>query len=146
MLGRLGKIEWASSNRVEIPSLPIGLALFKYDEFGRDVAVSWRVGAKSDGIIQTRTMVASPTYRPTLPETSLRATGTPIEFAVVDGQPSISLCMLFLARSDTRSARNGLWHVRADLADAIPEPWKSVLTRRRTGEFLAQTSASGIVQ
>lgn len=118
---------WAISGR---HSSEVGLLIGRYDKIGCDVQVSFSVGR---GISYWRTLVASSNYIPDIPSKMTLLTGSVSKFCVVDGQPNVTLKVLFIAKSDVKSGRNGIWHVRTKLQDDLPLPMHQMLTYGRTG-------------
>jgi hypothetical protein len=120
---------WSKSERDE--STPeVRLALFPHNSANVDVQVSFSVG---HGFQRWRSQVASPTYRPILSTLDAIQTGQVVQFAVVEGEPTVTLFALFLARSDVESSRNTLWRVRKRLESVLDEPLRHCLTHGRTG-------------
>lgn len=97
---------------------------------GCDVQVSFSLAS---GDRRCRSIVASPDYVPAIVAPRTFKTGVIHSFATVEGDPTIHLFALFLARSDTRSLRNGLWRVRDHLAGSLPAAFCGMLTYGRTG-------------
>jgi hypothetical protein len=122
---------WVKSERDQQPP-NIRCVLFPYDRNGLDVQVNFGVG-KSNRI--WRTLVPSASYRPTIPEQIVLRTARIHHFATIAGNPSIELCVLFIAKANVTSSRSTLWRVRKQLAQDIPEPWRQCLTHSRTGQF-----------
>jgi hypothetical protein len=120
---------WSKSARQNVTEAQ--LSLLPYDDMGTDVQVTFAVG---QGYQRGRCTVASATYRPSVPSRREFGCGVVERFACLDGDPPVALLVLFLARRDVRSARNGLWHLRGDLADGITdERLRRMLTYGRTG-------------
>jgi hypothetical protein len=128
-------IEWCKSDRSQTGDFVVRLLLGSYDSMGRDVQVAFSLAS---GDRRYRSMVASPTYVPEIVAPRKFQTGVIESFAVVDGDPTIHLLGLFLARSDVRSLRNGLWRVRDHLVDSLPEAFHGMLTYGRTGMLIGE--------
>jgi len=113
--------------------MEIHLALFPYDKASIDVQVNFGV---SRSIILGRSVLPSPTYVPKVPPRREVRAGRVEPFALLEGTPSIELSFLFIAREDVKSARNGLWHLRPELAARVENPQlRRVLTYGRTGRL-----------
>jgi hypothetical protein len=70
---------------------------------------------------------ASSFYAPLIAET-----GVPVWFGAVTGQPALRLGVLLIAEANTRTARTGLWHLRAGVT--VPSPaWTACLDYGRSG-------------
>jgi hypothetical protein len=121
--------EWCKSERGEA-SPEVRLALFPYDDAGLDVQVNFSVG---HGGRRWRTLVPSRLYRPELPASRELQTARIFRFATVEGDPPISLFVVFLARDDVESSRSALWRVRERPESGLNEPFRHWLTHGRTG-------------
>ena len=111
----------------------VDLVLFPYDKAGCDVQVNYSV---SGGNRRCRTRVPSATYVPVLPPHHEFRCGSVQSFARVEGNPTVDLLILFLARRDVRSARCGLWHLRKGSLDSIlDESLRRILTYGRRGRL-----------
>lgn len=53
----------------------------------------------------------------------------------IQGDPCIDFLGLFLAKWDTKTGRDGIWHIRPHLRESLPEQMVVPLTYGRTGEF-----------
>jgi len=62
-------------------------------------------------------------------------TGTLVELVSIGGEEPMSMGALFLARRDTKTARNGFWRLRAPLQTGVPEPFRTILSGPRRGEL-----------
>ena len=121
------KVEWVLSER---DAKEVRLWLVPYDGTGIDVQVGFSVGK---GSRRWRTMLPSPFYRPEIIAPWLAETGRVIEFCQIPGSPVIWLKALFLAKSDVQVGRNGVWHLRRELAGSLSSPFEKMLTWGRTG-------------
>jgi hypothetical protein len=130
-------VEWYKSERGSAEKLEVRLALFPYGSDGLDVQVNFSVG---HGGGRWRSIVASRECLPVIPDRREMRTGIIERFAEVAGTPRMNLAILFIARRDVRSARNGLWRVGKELAHSIPEPFQRVLTYGRSGRIVGLTS------
>jgi hypothetical protein len=61
-------------------------------------------------------------------------TGNLVELVSIGGDTQLALGALFLARSDVKNARNGVWRVRGEIAEGAPEPLRGILKGPRRGE------------
>lgn len=127
-----GRVSWCKSGRATPEGQPVRLLLGHYDSAMRDVQVNFSVG---DGGVVSRTVVDSPTYRPSIfpPMTITTARFTP--FTTVEGASPVQLFALFLVGSDVKVGRNRLWHLRPKLAESVPTDFRKLLTYGRTGEW-----------
>jgi hypothetical protein len=124
--------KWAKSQRGEA-TREVRLALFPYDELGKDVQVNFSVGR---GYLLARSELPSPAYRPVMCGQQTFQCGLIKTFTQLVGDPYLDLLILFLARQDVRSARNGLWHLRPALADSISsDSIRQMMTYGRTGHL-----------
>ncbi len=124
-----GRCQWRKCEKREGPP-DVRLMLLHYDEAGMNVRVSFSVGG---GERNWQTVVPSASYRPRLPDIQTLQSACIHRFAAIDGEPPVDLSILFLARADVESLRNGLWRVRKRLAPAVPEPYRRWLTYGRGG-------------
>jgi hypothetical protein len=124
--------KWAKSQRGEA-TRELRLALFPYDEMGKDVQVNFSVGR---GYLFARSELPSSDHRPVISGKQTFQSGVIKKFTQVVGDPYLDLLILFLARQDVRSARNGLWHLRPALADSISsDSIRQMMTYGRTGHL-----------
>lgn len=127
-------VEWCKSERANPESQPVRLLLGTYDSAKRDVQVNFSVGR---GGVVSRTVVDSPTYRPKIQTTMTVSTTNVIQFPTVEGSRPVQLFALFLAGSDVKVGRNGLWRLRPKLVESVPVDFRKLLTYGRTGEWAA---------
>jgi hypothetical protein len=132
-----GVAEWCKSERRSAEKLDVRLALFPYDAAHLDVQVNFSVG--HDGG-RRRSILLSHEYMPEIPERREMRTGIIERFTEVASSPRVGLSLLLIARRDVRSARNGLWRVRSELADSIPEPFRRIVTYGRRGRIAGLTN------
>jgi hypothetical protein len=128
------RVTWCKSERANPEGQPVRLFLGNYDSAGRDIQVNFSVG---DGNVRLRTLVESPEYQPSIRLPITGVTGILLPFATVEGSHPIDLFVLFLAGSDVKVGRNGLWHLRPNLVDSVPEAFRRLLVYGRTGELAA---------
>lgn len=123
---------WARSERA-VDSAEVRLALFPYDEEGKDVQVNFSVGS---GCVIRRAKAPAASYQPDISERHSFQSGVIQRFTQIAVDPWHELFILFLARQDVRSARNGLWHLRKELAESIVcQPIRRMMTYGRRGYF-----------
>jgi hypothetical protein len=124
--------KWAKSQRGEATG-EVRLGLGPYDESEKDVQVYFSVGR---GYLIGRSEVPSPAYRPVISEQQTFQSGVITKFTQIVGDPYLDLLILFLARRDVHSARNGLWHLRRELADSISsDSIRQMMTYGRAGQL-----------
>jgi hypothetical protein len=126
--------EWCKSKRPQPSGQPIRLLLAHYDADGTDVQVNFSVGESGRRL---RTEVKSADYRPATASPVVGRTGRMLRFADIVGSRRVSLGILFVARSHVRIGRNGLWRVRPEVAERLPEPIAYLMTHSRTGRVIA---------
>ncbi|MCA9264340.1 MAG: hypothetical protein KDA60_10850, partial [Planctomycetales bacterium] len=131
------RTEWAKSDRPRMDTFDVRLSLHHYDSTGRDVQV---VFCLARGDRRARSHIRSQHVVPDINAPRRFQTGVIQSFAAIDGDPPIQLFSLFVARSDVRSLRNGLWRVRGDLATSLPKAFRGMLTHGRTGSLDAAES------
>jgi hypothetical protein len=124
---------WAKSGRPHI-GLRIRLRLGWYDNAGLDVQVSFSVGG---GWRRSRTFLSSTSVLPEIPGHRDTNTSHVVPFTIVPGSPSIACSVLFLGGAFVETGRNGLWRVRKQFVSSIPEYWREILSRGRTGRLCA---------
>jgi hypothetical protein len=125
---------WCKSERANPAGQPVRLLLGPYDSLGRDVQVNFSIGG---GHVLSRTLVESATYRPPIQPQTTGETGIVLPFASVEGSQHVHLLVLFLAGSDVKAGRNGLWHLRPHLVASVPDAFRAPLVHGRTGELAA---------
>jgi hypothetical protein len=124
--------KWAKSQRGEA-TREVRLALFPYDELGKDVQVDLSVGR---GYLLARSELPSPAYRPVISGQKTFQCGVINRFMQAVGDPYLDLLILFLAKRDVHSARTGLWHLRPAIADSISsDSIRHMMTYGRTGHL-----------
>jgi hypothetical protein len=82
-----------------------------------------------------RAVVAPDFLLPHIPTTQTLETGQISHLTTLVGEPDLQILILFLARTDVRSSRNGLWRIRKRLEPLIEEPFRSWLTFGRTRRY-----------
>ena len=125
---------WCKSKRASPDGQQVGLLLGHYDASGLDVQVSFSVGR---GSARVRCTVPSEDYKPSVPGAVGVRTGEPSRLATIYSTPEIVLSLMFIAGSDVTVGRNGLWHIRRELAESVPEPLRSILSYGRAGQLEA---------
>jgi hypothetical protein len=131
---RESEISWCKSERPHPVAQPVRLLLGPYDSSGCDVQVNFSVGG---GHVLSRTNVSSRTYRPLVPVAINASTASVSRFSIIEGSHRVELFVLFLVGADVKLGRNGLWHLRPDLVPSVPEAYRALLSRGRTGELTA---------
>jgi hypothetical protein len=81
------------------------------------------------------TIVAPDFLLPHIPATQTFETGQISHLMTLAGEPDLQMLILFLARTDVRLSRNGLWRIRKRLEPMIEEPFRSWLTFGRTRRY-----------
>ena len=124
--------KWIKSHRGEA-TREVRLALLPYDEPGKNVQVNFSVGR---GYALGRSEVPSATYRPVISVQQTFQSGVIQKVTQIVGDPYVDLLVLFLARRDVHSARNGLWHLRPEIAESISsDSIRHMMTYGRTGKL-----------
>jgi hypothetical protein len=127
-----GACKWIKSQKGEA-TRELRLSLIPYDESGKDVQVNFSVGR---GYALGRLEVPSAAYQPEISGEQTFQSGVVQKFTQVVGDPSLDLLILFLARRDVHSARNGLWHLRPEIAESInSDSIRNMMTYGRTGNL-----------
>ncbi len=135
-------VKWCLCGRSTGNTTKVRLSLFPYDDTNLDVQINASIGGgrfegifHSGGILRFRTLVPSPLYLPETPTCNIFETGRIIRISAIKGNPKIDFLVLFLARDDVNSKRNGIWHIRSKFLEYIPESLYTPLTYGRTGLF-----------
>jgi hypothetical protein len=132
-----GACKWIKSQRGET-TREVRLTLCPYDEVEKDVQVNFSVGG---GYALGRSQVPSAEYRPEISGQQMFQSGVIQKFTQVVGDPYVDLLILFLARRDVHSARNGLWHLRPEIAESISsDSIRHMMTYGRTGHLPSGTT------
>jgi hypothetical protein len=130
-----GFCKWTKSERGEA-IVEVSFALFPYDEQGKEVQVNFSVGS---AYALGRSAVPSASYRPSIPEQQSFQCGSIQKFTQVFGDPNLDLLILFFARRNVRSTRNGLWQLRPEFAEFISsDSIRRMMTYGRTGTLPCQ--------
>jgi hypothetical protein len=108
--------------------------LGEYDAAGLDVAVNFGVGCQ----LRDRTTVKTREYRPAVTAHAVARSGSMFRLAGVEGSRALALGALFIRRAHVRMGRNGLWHLRSEIAELLSEPVRQILTHGRTGTMARQ--------
>lgn len=114
-------------------TVPVRLALFWYDNVGKDVQVNFSAGG---GGRRGRILIPWAGYRPSI-ERGPYETGRACLFARIDSDPPVDCHVLFLASQQIRVGRAGRWRVRENVAKSLEPPLRTILTRAITGTFEA---------
>jgi hypothetical protein len=122
------EVSWAKGERASSAECCVSLYLGWHDKGAGDVSVGFNVGG---GGARWSTKL---TYRPNVPAVRHLITGTLLHLFDVPGSEPLSCHAAFLRGDETKVGRNGLWHLRSSLAQAIPEPWRRILTYGRSGK------------
>jgi hypothetical protein len=56
--------------------------------------------------------------------------------AEMNGNPNLKLYALFIPRSITKIGKNGLWHLKEELLEDVPNSYKDILRFGRTGKLM----------
>jgi hypothetical protein len=64
-------------------------------------------------------------------------TGQIIRTGSFGGESNVMVYSLFLVRADVTVARAGIWHLRRELRNDIPNPWRGILNSGRAGQLHA---------
>jgi len=129
-------IDWCKSSRPEPAGQVIRLWLGRYDAIGLDIQTSFSVGVE-DGNVRSRTTVESIDYKPLIETPVESNTAALLHFSDIAGTTTVQLFALFLAGSDVKVGRNGLWHLRAELVPSVPSIYREILSYGRKGSFSA---------
>ena len=122
---------WARTSHRAAESLEARILFAPYDAEGRRIQICFSI---SDATAYGQTVTASSLDHPA-PHVGEFFTGQLVTVSRSDGDPPCELKALFLTRDDVKSVRNGVWHVRGNIASTLPEPWHTVLTYGRAGEL-----------
>lgn len=120
-----------SGSASPVPKTPVRLALFWYDEVGKDVQVNFSVGG---GGRRCKTLLPRPGYYPEI-EPGPYVTGRSCLIARIDGVPRVDCYVLFLSAQQVRVGRAGRWNVREQVTQSLEPPLRNILTQARTGIF-----------
>jgi hypothetical protein len=129
-----GRSAWCKSEPAHDDGQALRLLLGHHDRAGLDVQVSFSIGG---GQAISRCQLGAPDYRPAPLEREPVQTGTLVPFATIRGNPAVDLSLVFLVASEVQVGRNRLWHVRRELEEELPEPFRGILRRGRSGEIAA---------
>ncbi len=132
MCHQKGRLEWT---RTEHRSSPDGLAVrldYRPSDEGADVHFGVGSG-QSLNWIRTRTDAKGARRPPAVEGIGSYHTGQIIDFVMLGAAEPRLLRLLLIARRDVHSKRVGLWSLRRELAMALQEPWRGMLTYGRGG-------------
>jgi len=127
------QVSWARTSHRATAIMKTRILFAPYDSDGCSIQTCFSI---MDATSYGRTCVESVMVHPE-PRLTEFTTGQLVDIAAVPGQPTCELKALFLVRDDVMSARSGIWHLRGKLAAGLSEPWRTILTFGRTGEFTA---------
>ncbi len=125
-------IEWCKSERGNANGQPIRLLLSPYDNDNLDVQVNYSVGG---GHAISRCQTPTNAYLPENTNKLEISTGIIEKIFTVEGSKTIELYTLFISALDVKVGRNGLWSVRKEYQDKLPEPFNKILTHGRNGKI-----------
>ena len=126
------KYEWCKSERGSLDGQPIRLLLSPYDSHSPDVKINFSVGR---GHVISGCIMPEKRYQPPLLLKNVITTGHIEKTFFIEGSKNVELYSLFLAASDVKVGRNGLWHIRDEYKNKLLEPFDTILTFGRNGEF-----------
>jgi hypothetical protein len=109
--------------------LEMGILFSPYDLNGRNISVSFSVG---DSVVCDRCTVPSQQTEPN-PLPCVYYTGIVSRFAQLQSTPSVILHVLFLAKVDVKTGRNGIWHLKVPHKESLDPIWNDALTFGRSG-------------
>jgi len=73
---------------------------------------------------------------PEIMETRIVFSGESFTFVTIESEPASNLHGIFAAKQDIKSLRKGLWRIKSEILEGIPEPSKSILGYGRHGKLL----------
>jgi len=118
-----------SSNRED--TIEMGILFSPRDETGKNVSVSFAVG---DAVVCGICNVPSKQTEPN-PLPGAFKTGVAIHFAQIQSEKLVDLHVVFLAKSDVKIQKKGIWHLKAAHVKSLDSIWKDVFTFGRTGSI-----------
>ena len=124
-------VKWVRTSHRGTQTVETSILFSPFDDEGARIQVYFGV---ADSGINSQTVVESIQTQPA-PNLRRFHTGELVDVASVGADPTCELKALFLARRDVASVRNGVWHARGDAIANVQEPWRTILTYGRTGEF-----------
>ena len=128
-----GETLWAKAERPAPHPLVVELALFPYGPPTFQTQVSF--GCQG-AFLRRAVRRERDAPLPLLQVPRRFATGEPVRLGEVSAEPAVTLHLLGLASSDVETGRAGRWRLRPAVRARVPEPWATVLSRRRIGSLL----------
>lgn len=126
------KIEWCKSERGNPDGQPVKLIMGHYDSENLDVQINYSIGG---GHVCSRCITSTQRYKPELLIKRAMRAGVIEKVFQVEGSKTIELYALFLAASDVKVGRNGLWRIRDEYRDKLLSPFDEILAYGRNGEL-----------
>jgi len=124
-------VSWARCSHRAVDPLELRILFSPTSQDGRLVSVAFGIGdAHTYGVAEVESSMTHPA-----PEIADHVTGELVDIGVVHGVPEIEMKAIFMARSDVKSVRNGVWHARVAHLESLEDPWRTMLTYGRAGEF-----------
>ncbi len=124
-------VSWTRSTHRTEEILDINILYSPFAVGNPGVSVTFGI---ADAITRTATVLSPSSWYPT-PIIEKYITGKLIDIGTIHGDPDCDLKAFFLTRTDVKSVRNGVWHVRENNLTGVHEPWKTMLSYGRTGKF-----------
>lgn len=124
-------VVWARSSHRTGVSLHVEILFSPVSERSSEVQIAFCV---ADACTYGGTVVPTSSTHPA-PDIKDHFTGELIDVGVVRGEPICELKALIMARSDVKSVRNGVWHARPMHTESFDDPWKTMLSYGRTGDY-----------
>ena len=127
-----GVTRWVKAERPGEGPLVLELALFPFGPPTFETQISFGChGAGLRHAVRREREAAVPEIA--VPR--LFSTGEPVRITTIAAHPEVVLHLLCLAGRDVETGRAGLWRLRSAVLSEVPEPWATVLSRRRIGAF-----------
>jgi len=124
------RLEWARSEKGPKSTLDVRLLLGFDAPDKSNVYVSFCVG---ENLTRWRTLLDDPDRPPEPSKSCSVPIGRVFPFCEPFGTPKIHLFGLLLLRDQVVGARNGLWHLKPEFRDKVPNEWAHILSYGRTG-------------
>lgn len=125
------RIEWARSQKQSASELDARLLLGIFDSDPKDVQVVFSFGANGP---RWRTVLDDSNQPPDISNRAV-AIGKSFAFCKSFGTPAIELFGLVIFREQAVCARNGLWHIKKEYKDLLPDDCIHILSYGRAGRF-----------
>ena len=124
-------VDWTRTSHRGTQSVETSILFSPFDDDSNRVRVCFSI--LDSGVVSHST---AESVQP-LPAPLLQSfqTGELVSVASISSEPTCELKALFLARRDVVSVRNGVWHAHGNTVVNLEEPWRTILTYGRTGEF-----------